>query len=188
LIAVLAEAKSDFRTLVNLLRAVKRDSKLPVKGKGYRNRGELLTKGAGDLGKLSALGCTRAIICTDADGADPRPAYSEVHRRVVNACLVKISSCIVIPVQELEAWIVADMAKVKRILKSFKPKAVANPEQVASPKELLRRLSQDMHGKSHYDHVAHNELIVPFLDWRIVYRKCPSFRPLYEFIAGKKLT
>jgi hypothetical protein len=189
LYGILAEAWSDFHALRNLLRSIKGDWGLPVVGKGYDHGvGELLRKAARDIRLYARRGCTRIILCADADGPDPGPIRLRIEQEVVRPAGVSIATCVVVPVQEFESWILADVEKIKMVFKRLNAKPIAHPERQNSPKEFLRRLSRDKKARPRYDPSVHNEEIAKYLDVRVVSRKCPSFRPFYDFVTGRKPT
>jgi hypothetical protein len=68
----------------------------------------------------------------------------------------------VIPVQELEAWILADLSSVSKVITSWAPKDVLSPESINDPKEHLERLSKE-HQKPKYIHAIHNQKIAHYL-------------------------
>ena len=88
-----------------------------------------------------------------------------------------------IPVQELEAWILADIECVTNVIPSWKPNLVSNPEGISSPKEYITRLSRDSRRKPLYMHAVHNEKMAAYLDLPKVAAKCPSFCVLRDFVT-----
>lgn len=164
-------------------RLLKHDS-ISIKQKGYHGCGELCTKGARQIRLFADQGVKRFIVCMDADGADPKPAHDRVLECVIRPSGVSDASCIVVPVQELEAWILADNEAVACVIPSFKFSACSNPESVASPKEYLERLSRQGRSRPLYSHATHNERVAEHLDLERLWRVCPSFRCLYEFVSG----
>jgi len=180
---ILGEDQSDVATLKVIVRRLARNESLPVKVKGYGGCAEMLRKGARQLRLFQGLKCTRFIVCHDADGPDPRPKRELVQRRIIAPSGIRQGCCIVIPVQELEAWILADIECATNIFSSWKPAAIQNPEHVAGPKEHLEKLSFDSKQKPRYSHAIHNEKMAWHLDLKKVSRKCPAFRELEAFVA-----
>ena len=186
--ALLAEDNSDVETLRVLIRRLAHNSTLPIKGKGYGGCGEMLQKGARDIRLFAKLGHKRFVICYDADGPDPAQ-----HRQVVIDKIIKpsghaIPSCLaLVPVQELEAWILADLHQaVPKVISSWKPSAIPKPETIASPKEHLASLSRGSNKKPRYVYAMHNSKVAEHLDLSTVAKKCPSFRPLEKFVVGHR--
>lgn len=121
----------------------------------------------------------------DADGPDPAVNHEKVRLAIVKPCGLEKSCCIVIPVQELEAWLLADLDAVRQVVKRFPPaRNIASPELINDPKERLERMNADPRGKRSYDHARHNEKVAAHLDLERVRLKCPSYRPFEAFVLG----
>ena len=180
--AVLGEHKSDAATLKVFVRRLVQ-SEASVKTKGYSGCGELLRKGAQQVRVFQQLGAKYFIIVHDADGPDSNPAYQRVLSKIVQPAKVNSHSCILIPVQELEAWIMADETAVSAVIPTFKLKAHSSQELIANPKECLERLSRQGRTRPLYSHAVHNERVAKHICIAKLSEKCPSFRPLQAFIA-----
>ncbi len=184
---ILGDDESDVETLKVLVRRLAHNQALPVKTKGYGGCAKMLRKGAKQLALFRNLECTRFIVCYDADGPDPKPKYELVRTKIVEPSGIDEGVCIVIPVQELEAWILADLERATEIFTSWKPKPINNPEQIASPKEYLEKLSRDSRQKPRYSHATHNEKMAKYIDLGKVSKKCSAFRVLAEFVTGRRV-
>ncbi len=180
---ILGEHESDVATLKVLVRRLAGNESLPIKGKGYGGSGRMLQEGARQLCAFRNLGCLRFIVCHDADGPDPAPRRRLVSEKIVQPSGIRDGCCVVVPVQELEAWILADIECAINIFPSWRPAAVQNPEHVPNPKEHLEKLSRDSKQRPRYSHAVHNERMARHLDLRKVSRKCPAFRELEKFVA-----
>ena len=106
---VLGEDKSDFQTLKILVQRLADKKKVDIRGKGYTGCGELLKKGGEDLKLLSDMGCTRFIIAHDADQRDSKEVGQMLRDKIVKPLGIKKSICLLVPVQEIEAWLLADV-------------------------------------------------------------------------------
>jgi hypothetical protein len=179
---ILGEDQSDVETLKVLVRRLAGSESLPVMRKGYGGCAEMLRKGAKQLRLFRDLQCTRFIVCHDADGPDPVLKHEVVRRKVVTPSGIDKGFCIVVPVQELEAWILADIECATKIFTSWKPSPIENPEHIASPKEHLEKLSRDSKQRPRYSHATYNEKMAKYLDLDKVSRKCPSFSLLAAFV------
>lgn len=180
---ILGEDSSDVATLKVLVRRLADDESLPIKGIYYGGCARMLSKGARQLRLFQNLGYTHFIICHDADGSDPEPNREQVRTRIIKPSGIRTDFCIVVPVQELEAWILADIECATNIFSSWKPNAIRNPESIPSPKEHLEKLSRTSRHRPRYIHTIHNEQMAKHLDLNKISRKCPAFRELEKFIA-----
>jgi hypothetical protein len=187
LYGILGDDESDVETLKVLVRRLARNEALPVKTKGYGGCAKMLHKGAKQLALFKSLECTRFIVCYDADGPDPKPKHDLVRARIVAPSGIDKGVCIVIPVQEIEAWLLADIECATKIFTSWKPTPITNPEQIPSPKEYLEKLSRDSRQRPRYSHAAHNEKMAKYIDLRKVSNKCSAFRVLAEFVTGRRV-
>ena len=185
---VLGEDKSDVATLKVLIRKLADDKSIPIKTKGYRGCGEMLKEGSKQLKLFAKLGCNRFIVCYDADNEKPNNRYQEVVKRIIKKSgltgLEKEMICIIIPVQEIEAWILADIEAVTHIFKNWHPKPISNPEFIESPKEYIEKLSRDAKKRPRYNHATHNEKVAQHLNLEKVSQKCPSFNSLVELVKS----
>ena len=88
-----------------------------------------------------------------------------------------------IPIEEIEAWLMCDANAVKRVfgLKK-KPNLPNNPESIVSPKEKLESLVWRHSGKTRrYINTVHNVAIAKHSNIASL-RKCAAFHPFENFI------
>jgi hypothetical protein len=182
--AIIGEDTSDTETLAVLIRRLAADPKLPVRPKGYNGCAEMLIKGAKQLRAMADAGCTRFVVCYDADRADPAERREMVLDRIVRPSGVE-PCCVVIPVQEIEAWILADIEAVTHVFPSWTPRRFAEaPETIDSPKEVLTALSRASNKKPIYSHATHNPRVAEHLRLDVVRNRCPSIGPLIDFVMN----
>jgi hypothetical protein len=142
----------------------------------------MLRDGAKQLVLLRNLGCKWFVVSYDADGTDWEPRRDEILARVVKPAGVE-PCCVVVPVQEIEAWILADIECATKVFSGWRPDPIQYPENIADPKEYLERLSRDAKKRPRYSHATHNPRIAEHLDLDKVAQKCRSFRPLSDFMS-----
>lgn len=184
---VLGEDQSDGSVLQCLIRRIGKDTSIRVKPKGYGSKGGVLTKGHRDIKGLLDLGWKFFVVCLDADGPDDTQTMADIRDKVIMPSGVENDACCVVPIQELEAWILADIAAVTQVFTSWvNPKEITNPEKIDSPKEYLEGQSKGANNKPRYSHATHNEKVAAHLNLDVVYRKCPSFR-VFDIFVRKKL-
>ncbi|NJO18653.1 MAG: DUF4276 family protein [Thioploca sp.] len=182
---VLGEDKSDVEILKVLIRKLAANEKITIKTKGYSGGGEMMKQGKQQLNLFKNLGCCRFIICYDADGEKLEKRYEKVVNQIVTPSDLKKEAAIgiVIPVQEIEAWILANIEVVTQIFRNWQPKPVSNPESIDHPKEYLEKLSRDAKGKPRYSHAIHNARVAQYLNLNKIRQKCPSFKPLVDLVT-----
>lgn len=182
--AVLAEDRSDVDALVVLIRRINDTPKAPIRRKGFSGCGELCRKAWSHIKAFAEEGATRFVICHDSDGNDP----AAIRRKVSGSITAKITlppSCfIVVPVQELEAWMIADEAAIRAVIPSLVIAPVSRPELINSPKEWLIRESKRGRSRPLYVPTAHNDKVAADLDVAKVRAKCPSFGELVDFVKS----
>jgi hypothetical protein len=184
--AVLGEDASDTESLKHIIRKLANNASLSIKTKDFDGCGDLLNRGHRILKLFSDNGCERFVICYDCNGHDPTERRQEAERRVIRASGIQTDHVIVVPVQELEAWIIADNAAVQAVVRSWQVTDITSPERIRDPKEYLKKMSRGPNMKPRYDPANHNPDIAKDLDLDKVAQKCPSFRPLVAFIKSKK--
>lgn len=186
---ILGEDESDFQTLREVIWCLRADRSLTIRGGGLGGKGGLLNDGARALRLLLGRGFDRFVICQDADSDDPA-AIAAIRRaideRILRPAGAPPRSCIVVPVQAIEAWILADLESLRAKFSSWRPAEVKSPEKIAHPKEELVRLSRQGKANPRYIPPTHNPQVVRLLDLRRVADKCPSFRPLRDFVLESR--
>lgn len=181
-IAVLAEDRSDALALVTLVKRISRIPNCTVLQKGFGGCGQLRRKSCRIMEELSLRGATRFIICHDSDDSDPAEIKAKVRAALVRNGRSRFDYEIVVPVQELEAWIVADSDAIRPVIPSLWIRNVDAPERMPRPKEWLREESRRGRSKPIYVPTIHNCKVVNFIDLDKLEQKCPSFRPLKDFV------
>jgi hypothetical protein len=174
---ILAEDESDAEMLSVIIRRIAKEN-VSIDAVGFGGGGDLLKHGAKRLKLMHRNGRRRFVICHDADELDCAARYAEIEAKIVKESGVNATICVLIPREEIESWILADLAAVSNVLKSFRPQNVfAQPEHIQKPKERLEKLCR-VATTPRYTHAVHNPKVAKFLNREMVERKCPSFLPL----------
>jgi len=182
---IIAEDKSDVAMLKVIIKRVAKTQSVSIKGKGYNGCGEMLRKGTTQLKAFKELGCDRFIICYDADRDSPSGRHNEALEKIVIPFGNTEKCCILVPIQEIEAWILADLKSVTKVISSWVPtKVYHSPESVNDPKEELEKLSRNANKRPRYSHAIHNCKVAEHLDLSIVKQKCKSFLPLEDLVLN----
>lgn len=182
--AVIAEDKSDVETLTTLIRRIAESNSVSVSGKGYSGCSEMLRKGARQLKQFHAVGrARRYVVCYDSDRDDPAKRYRDLMDKVIRPSGIHAPICALIPVQEIEAWILADVKAVTKVITGWVPdRDILHPETINDPKEYLERMSRNDQ-RPRYSHATHNSKIAKYLDLGLLRTKCPSFEPLFNIVT-----
>lgn len=183
---VLGEDKSDAQTLKVIIRRLAKDNSLSIRPYGFNGATEMLKDGGKTLKLLATLRCSRFVICYDADSSSEQERREAVINRIIRPSGIKGNFCILVPREEIEAWILADLnavGKINAAAKALKP--FDRPENVEGPKERLEKLCRDKQ-RPLYSHRTHNPVVAEHLDLEEVAKKCPSFAPLQHFVTTGK--
>lgn len=186
---VIAEDASDVKCLKILIKRLAGDKPLTIEGKGFGSCGNMMNKGARFLNSYSnQVNFSKFIICHDRDKRSYQSVYKNVDDRIIkNAGINNKEICILIPTEEIEAWILADIKAVSMVIPSWQPKGnYQSPEKIENPKEVLQSLSRINKPRPLYNHALHNEKIMGYLDLAVVKNKCPSFAELAAFVESGK--
>jgi Domain of unknown function (DUF4276) len=182
--AILAEHDSDADVLTLVLKRHLNNDGLSVKKKGYDGCGGLCAKGARDIKSWAERGISHFIICHDADSNPPAAIREKVAAAVVRPSgHTRRLCCIVVPVQEIEAWLIADEAAINAVIPSFGFEGHPNPETIRDPKEWLVRESEAKNGKPRYSPRTFNAAVARHLRFEVVLQKCPSFRAFLDCVS-----
>ena len=182
MLAILAEDDSDADVLTHLVRRRLSNEGLRIKRKGYCGCGELCRKGFRDIKSWIAGGLTSVIVCHDADAPSPDVARRKVQEAIIAPSRFEGPKCIAVPVQEMEAWIIADEDAINAVIPSFQFKGHRQPETISSPKEWLVKQSRASNGKPLYSSTTFNPAVARNLRFETVSSKCPSFKIFLDWI------
>lgn len=184
---IFGEDQTDFLTLKEIVWELKKkDYSLPIRGQGFGGCGNLLKSCSRSMKLLYEVGCRRFIICVDADGRKPDDMRREVDAFVIKPAGLGADAVrfVAVPVQMVEAWILADLESAHKMFTSWRPDEVKSPESYPDPKHELEKRSRQGLERPRYIYTRHNPEIVKHLDLDRVAKKCPSFRRLRDFVLG----
>lgn len=184
--AILAEHDSDAEVLDCIVRKHFEGRRFSVKRKGYDGCPGLMRKGQRDIRAWIGQGISRFLICHDSDAHPPKSIRELVKSKIVGTS-VATGYCIVVPVQEIEAWLIADETAINEVIPSFRFEGHPNPESIDSPKEWLIRKSRASNGKPLYSPTTFNAAVARRLTFDTVAKKCPSFREFLSCLDSMEL-
>jgi len=179
MLAILAEDDSDAECLTVIIRRHYGNNKLEIKRKGYDGCGGLCSKGARDIRAWREAGVTRFVICHDADRRPEFEIREKVLSRVVRPSGSTVDCCVAVPVQEIEAWLIADESALTSVISTLRIKPQGQPESLVDPKEWLVKQSQAANGKPLY-FSALNSSVAQHMRLDVVAKKCPTFKAFLE--------
>lgn len=180
--ALLAEDRSDVDALVVLIKRIIGQENATISRKGFGGCGELRRKAHSHIAEFSRQGATHFIICHDSDRSTPQDVRDKVIAAIKAKIPLDFDHMIVVPVQELEAWIIADEAAIHTAIPSLTINPVAKPEEINDPKEWLIRQSQVGRSKPLYSPATFNAKVAGHLEIDKVKKKCNSFNELVDYL------
>ena len=183
MIAILAEDDSDADALSHLVKRHFDDTRLTVKKKGYDGGSGLCRKGARDIKTWLRQGVKRFVVCHDSDSHPPYQVREKIMNAVVKPSGAESHCCIVVPVQEIEAWLIADELAINDVIPTFQFEGHATPEHIGSPKEWLVGQSKAKNGKPLYSPKTFNAAVAKRLRLDVVSKKCPSFAAFLDCLS-----
>lgn len=180
---LIAEDASDIEVIKKLAKKIcgKNISSSHFVGKGC---GPIKRKAVAWCRAFATKGCSQILLVHDRDRHDYDLLRSELTD--VLAVAPQAKKVVVVPSEELEAWLLSDHSAIKVALNLRKaPKEEHHPERIASPKEYLGAAVWKISDKTvNYVNAIHNPLIAEYIDVARISRKCPSFQPFADFFAA----
>ncbi|NVO00043.1 MAG: DUF4276 family protein [Geobacteraceae bacterium] len=178
-IGIIAEDTSDVDVITALIGKYVDRNKFSIKKFVGNGCGKLRNKCDSWTALLFEAGCHHVLIFHDLDRNDEAKLKKLLLKKVPKEQYP--NAFIVIPIEELEAWLLSDEHAIQSVfgLKA-PPKKIINCEQVQSPKEHLAGLVWTL-GKKRYLNTVHNKKISEKIVIENL-RRCPSFKPLDDYI------
>lgn len=132
---------------------------------------------------LIRRGCSHLVVMHDLDDNEESVLRQQLEQSVHDIAFT--GSLIVIPVQEVEAWLLCDATALRNVFSMKKqPKLPARPERIRSPKEHLRALVWKA-SKKHYVNTIHNRRIASSMLIESL-EVCKSFAPYPRFLQDMR--
>lgn len=182
-LGVIAEDNSDVEVIRKL---VSRLSNKRIKIKKFTGQGcgKIIGKCRRWTESLRDMGCTRMILMHDLDLKNLKNLRAAIEEALKPSPILK--SIVVIPVKEIEAWLLADHDAITKLFSLKTPiSKIANPESESRAKEKLASLVyRHSARKTTYLNSVHNERLAEFISLETVGLRCPSFVPLRDFIKN----
>jgi Domain of unknown function (DUF4276) len=181
MVGIIAEDESDVDVISILMRKMARKP-FGLKRQIGRGSGRIRGKCRAWANTLKHRGCNLLIIVHDLDARELRQLYRDLCEALGASPIA--DHAIIIPVRELEAWLLADHTAIQRAFRFRAPLGqIANPQGIQRPKEFLRDLIyQRSERRIIYLNTVHNVKIAEQCTPANL-RRCESFQPLADFVA-----
>lgn len=184
-VGIIVEGVSDFDCISTLISRTHKKYIRPEIANA-RNCGSIKSKSDKFASVLKTKGCTHLIVVHDADKDNPTEITNKIKAKIKDSGFDD-KHLICVPVEELEAWLLADTQNLNTYFAPKKPiQPIPNPERVSSPKEHLERLVEKQGSQSTYFHTTDNAKLFETIDFTLVEKACPSFKHLYDFVKKLK--
>jgi len=179
LIGVIAEDSSDVQVVNAILEKYLPSNQFSIKKFVGNGCGKLRNKCGSWAKMLAKSGCEHIIIFHDRDRSEEKEIRDILESKVRKDEFP--SSIIVIPIEELEAWLLSDANAIKIVFNlRTRPKKITNCEAIESPKEFLRNLVWQI-GKKRYLNTTHNKKIAEQSDITN-FQRCKSYKPFDKYV------
>ncbi len=182
-LGVIAEDDSDIEVVKILINKYRRPRSIKIVPIAPGGCSRIRAKCHGWAVNLADRGCTRLILLHDSDNNDP-PKLRQELLVAISPLPIKLS-VIIIPVREIEAWLLSDSDAVKATfgVKTKMPR-IPNPETLKRPKEFLRDLVWKLSpNRTRYINKIHNQKIAANCDISKL-SKSPSYKLFDDFIRA----
>lgn len=181
-IGVVAEDVSDVHVVNAIISKYLKANDFSVKHFVGQGCGKIKVKCKAWVDNLSKQGCGHVFVFHDLDRNDERELRAELLGKIKD-CGLK-NSLIVIPTEELEAWLLSDMDAIKSVFNiKTELKRIADVEAVKSPKEHLAKLIRKSSNKI-YVNTVHNKKIAEKIEIEQLSR-CESFKPFGLYLSER---
>ena len=182
-IGIIAEDNSDLDVIREIINKLCRHKRYSVKKFLGYGCGKIISKSASWAYNLHMQKCQALIVVHDLDDRRLDTLCKELSD-ALSPCPI-FDNIVVIPVREIEAWLLTDSDAISRAMKlNLRLKKIANPEAIFHPKETLEDLVYFRSGKQkHYINSIHNKLIAREAHLTHL-RRCRSFIPLESFLVS----
>ena len=180
-IGVIAEDYSDLAVLYQLTNKL-------IESRRFSFKHKFIAHGCGILRRkckawaenLLQRGCKHLIVLHDLDTYSESELRKELERYIRGIGFK--AYLILIPIREIEAWLLVDPSALQKAFGMSKlPKVPNTPELIVDPKKKLREIVWK-NAEKRYANNVHNSKIAELIQIGKLNRKCRSFQPYPIFI------
>jgi len=184
-IGIIAEDDGDVAVLSILAARMVRSKAVGFDRFIGRGAGKLRRKCGAWADILVRKGCQWVVVAHDRDANNEGELRKQLEC-AIKGCGAK-ASIVLIPVRELEAWLLFDSMAIARAFRSNKrPRLPGSPESLADPKHALEQIVWKAF-RQHYVSTIHNERIARQLDVKYL-NGARSFRAYPPFVERIRAT
>ena len=179
-IGIIAEEKNDVEVLYEITAKIIPENSFTFKQFVGHGCGKLRKKCAAWAENLVQKGCTRIVVVHDLDRHDEPELRQKLEAAIDGLDCER--SLVLIPIEELEAWLLTDKHAIRDVFKMRRlPKIPRNTERIKDPKEFLESIVK-RNSKTNYLNTVHNRRIANALALDEV-KRCKSFAQYPEFVT-----
>jgi hypothetical protein len=180
-IGVIVEEINDLEVLYELTKKIIKENQFSFLHFVGHGCGKLQKKCRAWGRNLLDRGCNHIVLVHDLDRRNEKELRETLEKEMRD--LEATQKVIVIPIEEMEAWLLADAKVIKEVFRlSRAPRLPSNPEKISNPKEYLARLVREGK-KSQYLNTVHNKRIAGKIPIASV-RRCSSFSTFEGFLRA----
>ncbi|NOU41732.1 MAG: DUF4276 family protein [Methylotenera sp.] len=181
-IGIIAEDVSDVEIITEFLCKYMQKNKFSIKKFTGNGCGKLRNKCDSWASSLFKSGCDHVIVFHDLDRNDEKKLRKLLMEKVSTEKYP--NSLIVIPIEEMEAWLLTDVEAIKQVFSLSKaPSEMHDCESVSSPKEHLEAMVWKI-SKKRYVNTIHNKKIAQLTSLDNLL-KCQSFSTFDKYVRER---
>jgi hypothetical protein len=178
-IGVIAEDKSDVEVVTEILAKYMARNAFSVKQFVGNGCGKVKQKCDSWTRLLLKRGCEHVFLLHDLDTNDEAKLRKSLEKKLPPKDYP--NSFIVIPIEEVEAWLLSDAEAIQKVFDLPKlPKRITNCESVVSPKEHLADVVWTI-GRKRYVNTIHNKKISEKISL-VNLNRCSSFATFDKYL------
>jgi len=161
-IGIIAEDRSDIEVIDIIISKYIKKNAYRIKKFVGCGCGKIKQKCDSWANNLFEAGCQHVFIFHDLDRNNEKQLRTKLKNKIKDC--TNSNSYIIIPIEEIEAWLLADLDAVNKEFKILtQAKQIANPESITSPKEYIEAHVWKF-SKKRYLNTVHNKRIAEYID------------------------
>lgn len=180
-IGIIAEDQSDVDVITHFLEKYVARNTFSIRKFVGNGCGKLRSKCGSWAATLFESGCHHVLLFHDLDRNNEASLRKLLLKKVPKAQFP--NALIIIPIEELEAWLLSDESAVRDVFSLSKsPPRIKDCEAIRSPKEHLSKLVWSL-GRKRYLNTRHNGRLSAKVTLDSL-RRCPSYIPFDNYVRS----